>query len=66
MLWSKEYFLKLRTDYGKLKLSMKNYKEALVTISAMVKNQAWLKPSSVMQAPNQPQMYSGVFNKIEK
>jgi len=39
----KEYFVKLRTDYGKVKFSLKNYKEANVTISGMLKNQAWTK-----------------------
>jgi hypothetical protein len=43
----KEYFLKLVTDYyGKVKLSLKNYKEAEVTVAAMVRNQAWKRPSS--------------------
>lgn len=41
---------------------MKNYKEAQVTISAMIKNQAWTRAPTV--TTTQPQMYSGIFNKI--
>jgi hypothetical protein len=37
ILWSKEYHLKLATDYGKLKLMLPNFKEAQLTISSMVK-----------------------------
>lgn len=65
-MWNKEYFLKLHTDYGKIKFQMKNYKEAHLTISAMVKNREWTKPSLTATNPNNPQMYSGIFNKIEK
>lgn len=39
MLWGKEYWLKLKTEYGKVKFQLKNYKEAHLTISSMVKNQ---------------------------
>lgn len=65
MLWGKQYFLKLRTDYGKVKFQLKNYKEAQVTISGMVKNQAWTRQSTSNET-KAPQMYSGIFNKIQK
>lgn len=65
MFWSKEYYLKLRTDYGKVKFQMKNYKEAQVTVSGMIKNQAWTRQTTVTQSI-QPTLYSGMFNKIEK
>lgn len=32
----------------------------------MIKNQEWTKPSATATASNNPQMYSGIFSKIDK
>ena len=56
--------LKLRTQYGKVKFQMKNYKQAQITINGMIKNKAWNQKLTVND--NGPKMYSGLFNKIEK
>ena len=44
---------------------MKNYKEAHVTISGMLKNKEWTKIATHNQIPSS-NMYSGMFNKVEK
>lgn len=61
MLWNKEYFIKLRTNYGKLKIYMKNFKEAHITISGMIKTAAW-KHNPVSEKP--VGMYTGIFSKL--
>lgn len=65
MFWGKEHFVKLKTDYGKVKFSLKNYKEAQVIIATMIKNKEWTKVET-SNDDDKPKMYSGIFNKIEK
>ena len=43
ILWGKEYHVKLRTKYGKIKLSLQNYNEAKITIEGMFKRKKWLE-----------------------
>jgi hypothetical protein len=40
--FSKDYFVKMHTRYGKVKLSLKTYNEAKVIIEGMMKKKAWL------------------------
>jgi hypothetical protein len=41
MFWSKEYAVKLHTAYGKVKLYLKNYNEAKITIQSVLSKKQW-------------------------
>ncbi len=62
--FSKEYFVKIHTKFGKVKLALKGHNEAKITIEAMVRKQAWL----IVKEEKKPEgsMYAGIFNKIRE
>lgn len=62
--FSKEYFIKLHTQYGKVKLSLKGHNEAKITIEGVVKRKAWLVP--YVEKKQENTMYTGIFNKIRE
>jgi hypothetical protein len=41
--FSKAYFVKLNTQYGTVKLTLKSYNEARISIDNMLKKKAWLQ-----------------------
>ena len=54
----------MHTHYGKVKLALKSYNEARISIDNMVKKKAWNnKPVEKKQENN---FYSGMFEKIHK
>ena len=54
----------MHTQYGKVKIAMKSYNEARISIDNMIKKKKWLeKPAEKKQ---ESQFYSGMFNKIHK
>jgi hypothetical protein len=62
--FNKDYFVKLHTQYGKIKLALKGYNEAKITIEGMVKRKAWTIP--YVEKKQENAMYSGIFNKIRE
>lgn len=62
--FSKDYFVKMHTRYGKVKLSLKTYNEAKVIIEGMMKKKAWLIINEQKKQDNA--MYTGIFNKIKE
>jgi hypothetical protein len=55
--------VKISTNLGKVKLSLKSYNEARVTIDGMLKKKAWLV---VAEKKQETTIYTGVFDKISK
>lgn len=56
--------MKISTTLGKLKLSLKSYNEARITIEAMLKKKAWLVVAA--EKKQETSIYTGVFDKISK
>jgi hypothetical protein len=62
--FSKDYYVKMSTDYGKVKIAMKSYNEARIGIDNMIKKKKWLEKPA--EKKKETQIYSGMFNKIHK
>jgi hypothetical protein len=56
--------VKLRTKYGKVYLNLKNYHEAKLTIESVLNKKAWI--DNERDKNKEPEMYSGMFNKVKK
>lgn len=61
--FSKEYHVKMHTQYGKVKLGLKQHNQAKLTIEGMLHRKAWTLPPPKAADKS---MYTGIFNKIKE